>query len=87
MNHVPPRHRVPKVDAFSSTDMRLPIDLQLKILAFEILTEKMEVILDLELALEWKDSRLMLNNLKNDSARNLLVLDIIQKIWTPQVLL
>ncbi|XP_069982164.1 uncharacterized protein [Penaeus vannamei] len=63
----------------------LPVDIQVAILALDINTAAMELILDMSVALRWVDPRLTYYNLKVDNVLNTLTLNNLLDIWSPEV--
>lgn len=55
------------------------------VLSLEIITEKMEIVMDFEAVLRWTDPRLVFRDLKMDQATNALQPHDLQKLWVPQV--
>lgn len=62
-----------------------PVSLHVSVLALEILTEKMEIVMDFEVTLQWLDRRLVFNDLNEDSVINALRLGHLKKLWIPEV--
>lgn len=58
---------------------------QVAILALDINTAAMELILDMSVALRWVDPRLTYYNLKVDNVLNTLTLNNLLDIWSPEV--
>ncbi|XP_042886326.1 gamma-aminobutyric acid receptor subunit epsilon-like, partial [Penaeus japonicus] len=76
-SNVPPR--------WSREGVAYPVSLHVSVLALEILTEKMEIVMDFELTMQWLDRRLVLRDLKEDIVLNSLSLAVLGKLWIPQV--
>ncbi|XP_037801847.1 gamma-aminobutyric acid receptor subunit rho-2-like [Penaeus monodon] len=74
---VPPR--------WSNVDAAYPVSLHVSVLALEILTEKMEIVMDFEVTLQWLDRRLVLRDLKEDIVLNSLRLSVLKQLWIPEV--
>ncbi|XP_068215616.1 uncharacterized protein [Palaemon carinicauda] len=62
-----------------------PVLIHVNILALEIVTDKMEIVMDFEISLSWLDWRLIFNNLKEDSIINSLQIELMKSLWVPQV--
>ncbi|XP_069972986.1 uncharacterized protein [Penaeus vannamei] len=76
-SNVPPR--------WSQVDAPYPVSLHVSVLALEILTEKMEIVMDFEVTLQWLDHRLVLKDLKEDVVLNSLRLSVLRQLWVPEV--
>ncbi|XP_047479834.1 glutamate-gated chloride channel subunit beta-like [Penaeus chinensis] len=75
--NIPPRS--------SQSNAAYPVRLHVSVLALEIITDKMEIVMDFEVTLLWLDRRLVFNDLNEDSVINALRLDHLKKLWIPEV--
>ncbi|XP_069972834.1 uncharacterized protein [Penaeus vannamei] len=75
--HIPPRS--------SQNDAAYPVSLHVSVLALEIITDKMEIVMDFEVTLQWLDRRLVFSDLNEDSVINALRLDHLNRLWIPEV--
>lgn len=75
--NIPPRS--------SQGDAAYPVGLHVSVLALEIITDKMEIVMDFEVTLQWLDRRLVFTDLNEDSVINSLNLGHLKKLWIPEV--
>ncbi|XP_045137841.1 uncharacterized protein LOC123520045 [Portunus trituberculatus] len=79
-SNIPPRPASPTPDAAAH-----PISLHINVLSLEIVTGKMEIVMDFTATLRWTDPRLVFRDLKHDQATNALQLPALRSLWVPQV--
>lgn len=80
--NIPPRSPSHKPN---KTRLAHPVSIVISVLTLEIVTGKMEIVMDFEIVLRWMDRRLTYRNLKEDSVINSLGLDTLKQLWIPEV--